>query len=261
MGDYRRILSASTVADSLLLALAEPDRILAFTKYSATESPQAYRFAGKPRFAGIADVETALALEPDLVLTNSFGAPERLAQLRDAGLTVFDMGEMRGLSSLLPNIETVGILVGRPEEGARLARRFAARMRALAHDVPDAKRPSGIYLSVFGDSLFGGTTGTSFHDVLTAAGIRDAATGRYEGWPRYTAEGLLGLDPELIVTQTGMRAAICAYPGLEQLRACRPGEGRIVEVDGVLIGDPSLAMLDAAEAVFEQVHPDAASRR
>jgi hypothetical protein len=36
---------------------------------------------------------------------------------------------------------------------------------------------------------------------------------------------------------------------------------RIVEVDGALLGDPSLAMLDAAEAVFEQVHPDAASRR
>ncbi|MCW5893458.1 MAG: ABC transporter substrate-binding protein [bacterium] len=254
LADYRRILSASTVGDGLLLALAEPSRVVAFTEYGATRSPNAWRYAGKPTFAGIADVEAAVAFEPDLVLTNGFGAPERLARLREAGLTVFDLGEMRGISSLLANIEAVSLLLARPEDGTRLARRFVARMHALAGAVPSDERPAGIYLAVYGDSLLGGTTGTSFHDVLAAAGVRDAAAGRWTDWPRYTPEALLGLDPELIVTQTGMTATICAFPGLDRLRACGPG-GRMVEVDGALLGDPGLAMLDAAETVFEGVHP------
>lgn len=253
LGDYRRILSTSSASDSLLLALAEPDRIAAFTDYSATKSPQAYRFAGKPTFPGIADVEAALAFEPDLVLINSFGASDRTARLRELGLNVFDLGEMRGVASLLPNIEAVAILLGRPEEGARLARHFARSMAMLAADVPEASRPRGIYVSVFGDSLFGGSTGSSYHDVITAAGVRDAAAGRYTGFPRYTPEDLLELDPELVVTQTGMGRSLCAFPGLDRLRVCDPTRGRIVEIDGTLLGDPSLAMLEAAEEIFDQL--------
>ena len=45
VGHYERIASLSTVADELLLALCEPDRIAAVTRYSARNAPNAYRFA------------------------------------------------------------------------------------------------------------------------------------------------------------------------------------------------------------------------
>jgi iron complex transport system substrate-binding protein len=254
LGNYRRILSGSTVSDSLLHALCEPDRILAYTRYSAEESPYAYRFAGRPTFADLSNLEALVARKPDLVLVSNIGPSEHVARLRQVGLTVFDLGEMRGLSTLLPNIVTAATLLGRPEEGVRLARRFERRLRALAQDIPEQRRPSGLYVSVYGDSIYGGTDGSSYHDVLTAAGVRDAAAARYDGWPRYTSEELLALDPELVVTHEGMGKLLCAHPGLSRLRACGGASGRIVELHGQLIGDPGLAMLDAAETVYEAVH-------
>jgi ABC-type Fe3+-hydroxamate transport system substrate-binding protein len=71
---FRRILAASTVADHLLRELAEPDRIVAVTAYGRAESPWAYLQSDKPTLAGVDDVEAVLALAPDLVVLNSYGA-------------------------------------------------------------------------------------------------------------------------------------------------------------------------------------------
>lgn len=253
LAHYKHIASTSGVSDSVLLALAEPNRIAAFTRYSIDNSTIAYRYAGKPTIADITEVEAIVSLQPDLVLVNNLGNEERIQRLRDAGLTVFDLGEMRGLKTLLPNIVTIATLLGRPQAGRELASRFQRRMHDIAKDIPEARRPLAIYASIYGDSMYGASLGTSHHDVLIAAGLRDKAATAYRDWPRYTPEMMLELDPDVIVTQDGMRALMCGHSNLKQLRACGPN-GTIVEVNGRLLDDPSLTMLDAAEAVYEAVH-------
>lgn len=251
--DYRRIAAASTLANELLLLLCEPDRIVGFAQTTGGQPEASYRFAGKPGIAGAAAAEALIALSPDLVLVNAqVAGVQRVERLRDAGLAVFDLGAMRGLRTLLPAIQTLGTLLGRPEVGAQQAERFERRMQRLAQRIPAGAWPNGMYMSLFGDTLSGGTDGTSYHDVLQAAGVRDVAAARYDDWPRLTPEAVLALDPELIVTHDGMAAAICAQPGLDRLRAC--ASGRIVELDAGLLGDPGLRMLEAAELLFDRVH-------
>jgi len=251
LGEYRHIAAASTLASDLLLALCEPDRIAAFA--IARDSPRAYRYAGKPTLSGAADVEALIQLRPDLVLINArVAGVDRVQRLRDAGLHVFDLGAMRGLQTLLPNLRAVATLVGRPAVGDALAQRFEQRLHSVANPLRSAARPGGLYLTLYGDTLSGGTDGTSYHDVLQAAAIHDLAADRYDDWPRYTPEAVLALNPELIVTHTGMGHALCAHPGLNVLPACR--KHRVFEVDPDLLGDPGFGMLEAAETLFDAVH-------
>lgn len=257
---YQRIVSTSRIGDGMLLELCEPARVLRFSHYSAKDSPFRHRYAGKGLDFDVQDVERLLALSPDLVLVHNIRSAEDVIRLRDAGLTVFDFGEMRGLSTLLPNLRTMGILMGRPERGAELAERFERRLRHVAAGVPRDQWPGGLYVAVHGDKIYGGTDGTSYHDVLTAAGVRDVAAERYDRWPAYTAEQLLSLDPDVVVTSSGMRRTFCRHPGFERLRACRT-DGGVVGVDGVLLSSSGLDMLEAAEAVFEQVHGERADYR
>ena len=242
---YARIASASSVVDRLLLELCAPTRVIAFTEASA-QGPDAHRFEGRPTIASIDDVERVIALRPELVLVHNVADARRVERLREAGLAVFDLGPLRGRETLEDDIVAVATFCGAPERGARYARTFAQRLDRVAAGVPARGRRSAMYLAVYGDRYFGGTTGTSYHDVLEAAGLRDAAASRYEGWPQYTVEQILELDPDVVITRAGMRAAICEHPVLGRLAACAAD---VVEIDPNLLDAPGPGMLEAAEAI------------
>lgn len=241
----RRVVSLSLTADDLLLALCEPSRIAAFSAHANT-SAAGYRFGPHRMAVASPSFEDLAAHKPDLVLAHSLSLDAKLRAARDAGMPIFDLGTQRGMETLLPNIRTVALLLGRPGAGSQLTKALQARMAALATRVPLAQQPRGVYVGVHGDKLYGGTRGTSYADVLRAAGIRDVAASHFEGWPRYTAEHLLKLDPDVIVTQTGMRQVLCAQPGMDALRACQ-SVNSIVEMDGSLLVDPGLEIPRAAE--------------
>lgn len=252
---YRRILAASTMADRLLHELAEPDRVVGVTAYGRAQSPWAYQQADKPVLGGVDDVEAVLSLSPDLVILNNFGQTSKVARLRERGIEVFDLGEMRGADMLVRDIHIVATLLGHPERGRRLATAWQRRFAAVADALDGRARKRAVYLGTYGGKVFGGTRGSSYGDILAAAGLVDVAAAEYEGWPQYDAEQLLRLDPDLVVTKPGMGAELCRIPGLERLRGCLT-PGGFVEIEGVVLDDAGLAMLDAAEQIFAAAYPD-----
>jgi iron complex transport system substrate-binding protein len=252
---YRRIVSSSLLADQLLLELAEPERVLAFSRYAKKQHPERQRFPTRLPFAGPGDLERLLEARVDLLLVNNRGAENQLARAREAGIAVFDLGEMRGLATLQTSMSSLARLLGDGARGERLWQRFSRRMRAVAGDIPRAQRKPALYLATYSGKLFGGTRGTSFHDVLEAAGLIDLAATRYRDWPQYDPEQVLELDPPLIVTSSGMARELCAGQWLAPLRACRERERRVIELPAVLLDDPGLLMLDAAEALHALAYP------
>jgi iron complex transport system substrate-binding protein len=250
---YRRIVSGSTAADWLLSELASPDRVLAFTERSATSAPWKHRFAGKQTVAALSNIEALLAMKPDLVIAESLGDTRRIERLREHGLAVFDIGAMRGTQTLLPAMRRLGALLGHPEQGALLARRFRGSLEAVAANLPPGERRTAAYVTIYGDKLYGGTRGTTYHEIVHHAGLDDAAAAHYSDWPEYSAEQLIALDPELIVTRQGMGVVLCRQPGLDRLRACRL-PGSIVELGAFVLDDPGLGMLESAEALHDAVY-------
>ncbi len=241
---YRRIVSASTVADRLLVELCEPERVLAFTKASAA-GIDGHRYVGRARIEQIDDVEQIVAMQPDVLIVHNVGDVRRVERLREAGLHVLDLGAPQGLRSLPDEARRIGALCGGSERADVYVRTIDRRLRAIARHLRERKR--GMYVTIYSGQLFGGTIGSTYHEVLTYAGVNDAAAERYRGWPQYSHEQLLAIDPEILVTRNGMRSALCTRAGLETLRACR--RGAVYEVDGALLDAPGPGILDAAEAV------------
>jgi iron complex transport system substrate-binding protein len=250
---YQRIASASLIADHVLWELCEPERVVAVTQGSKHDPRYGYRYQQRAGIESPADLEPILALHPDLLLVNHFADPRYAERLREHGIVVFDLGEMHGLSTLLPSIRVIGKLVGAEQRADELAQHFVQRLDAIARDVPTASRPRALYLAAYGKQLFGGAAGTSYHDVLTYAGLLDVAAPAYSGWPALDAEQVLSMDPEVVVTRKGMTQLLCNAPGLSRLRPCR-GEGRFAELDPDLADDPGLPMLELAESLHAQVH-------
>lgn len=255
--EYRRIVSLSTISDHALLRLVEPERLVSITEYS-TRHPEAWKFGQRATIASSGALEAVLALKPDLVLVSMFSDESYLARLREAGVQIFDLGDMRGVTTTLANIRALGALLDVRGRAEALEQSYLRELAALDAATVDADMAPGIYLSVYGDTFFGATAGTSYADTLRLGGVRDVAAERgYRDWPQYTAEQLLELDPPLIVTLEGMAEVIRGHALLSTLQACGP-DGRIVEIDGAYNGDAGLGIVAAAHQILVRVHPERA---
>jgi iron complex transport system substrate-binding protein len=250
---YQRVVSTSLLSDRLLIELCEPTRIRAVSRAAAERQRDGYRYRGLDIVDGFGPVEAILALKPDLVLMNSFGSTGSAERLRSAGVVVFDLGELRGESTLVRIALSLGELLGEPERARRLVDGFQARMSRVSAGLGARPRKRAMFLSILGPDLQCGTRGTSYHDILTAAGLDDVAARDYRDWPALSAEKVLALAPEIVVTRAGARERVCRYPGMDRLAPCR-GEGRIVELPGELLDETGPSMLEAAELLFALVY-------
>ena len=253
LGHYTRIVSLGLESDALLSELCERDRIIAVSTYQ--RPTVALHLAGLPRLAGLDNLETVIALAPDLVLVSSTADQlDRLTRLRQAGLTVCNLGPQRGVASLIPNARLIGALIAADDRANRFVTTFTHRLANVAASLPaNHPRRRALYLGLFGHEIYGGTRGSSYHDVLTAAGLIDVAAEQYSGWPKLSVEEVITLNPEVIVLSPSSATALRALPGIQALRAVTDGHLLIIG-DGIL-EDPGPGLLDAAEAVFRAAYP------
>ena len=126
-------------------------------------------------------------------------------------------------------------------------------MRAVAIDVPPAQRKTALYVSSYANQLYGGSVGTSYHDVLVSAGLRDISAERgYSSWTHFDPEQLIELDPDLLIAPDGTGRTLCCVGGLETLRACT--HDGVIELNNDLLSDPGPRMLEAAQALRDRVY-------
>ena len=254
LGRYTRIVSLGLESDALLADLCERDRVAGASLYH--RGTTALHLAGLPRFAGLDDLEAVITLAPDLVLvSSSVDQLDRIARLRQAGLVVCNLGPQRGVASLVPNARLIGALLGADARAERFLATFTQRLANVDASLSTERpRRRALYLGVYGREIYGGTVGSSYHDVLTAAGLIDVAATRYSGWPKLSLEDVIALDPEAIVLSGGSANALRALPGITALRAVTDGNLLILADD--LLEDPGPGLLDAAEALFRAAYGD-----
>ena len=245
-GGYERILSGSVTADQILAELIPPSRVVGITSYGKNFAPASLRFPEHPTVDRLADLERIVSLSPDLVIVHDLADEAALARLRELGIPVFDLGPVGGAEDFARDIRTLGALIGEAERGEALSALHLGRLERISADLPREGRPRALYIRSFGRDLLGGAVGTHYHDVIVYAGLEDAAS-ELRGWPRYEAEQILTLNPELLVTAKGKGALICASPGLDALAACR--EGAILEVEGEALDDSAFGVERSALAL------------
>jgi len=247
--DYQRIVSLNTVADHLLLGLVEPERLLGITAYTLEGHADAWRFGGRQGVGRSEDLEHVLSLQPDLVVTSEFSDEAYMARLREQGIQVFDLGNMRGVDSTIGDVLALGALLKQQGRAQRIVDSFRRELSALEGQWPSSTPPSGLYLSVLGDSIFGGTVGTNYADVLYYGGVKDlAAEHGFKDWPRYNPEQLLKMNPPIIITPKGTGDVICGHSVLGLMKACS-SSGHILEMSGDFQSDPGLGLVESAAEV------------
>ncbi len=261
-----RIASRTLATDEILLAIAEPERIVLL-------SP----FAGDPAFSPSADAarrlgrvggfstEEILAVSPDLVFAAGFNTRETLAQLEAAGVPVLVLLDHESLAAIEANIRVVGFAIGRESEAERLVESMRARLEAARARA--GARVAGLRVVHYsGGVVLGGRT--VFDDAIRYLGaVNLAAEKGLVGWPRISAEQVVLWNPDVIFTDSYVAdAAAVGVP--DGTRAA--GLGNVVALDGRdmaavshhvagLVDRLADALVDAAERLEAAGGRDAAA--
>lgn len=253
-----RVLPANSAATDLLLQLCPRDRIVGLpgpARYWSVVADDPEAWADKPimeRFTG----EAALALAPDLVITSTWSDRAPIEVLRAAGVRVVELPDAESWASLLEAITLLGAELGEVERATDLAGDLEARRAALA----DPERPPLRVLPYANFGQGGSTSGTSttLDLVIELAGLVNvAAEAGLVRHAQLSLEEVLTLEPDVFLTASGRDgvAAGASYlrgeASLADLRAVR--EDRIVVLPAELFSTSSHRVLDAAEALVEQL--------
>lgn len=248
---YKRIIAGSITSTEVIAELIEDERIIAFSDYANPGG--AWKYAHKTRVEHVGDVERILTLEPDIVFYNGPLPAEPLARFRENGVQTFDLGAMRGLDSYLEEAHTILTVLNEAERFKDYYYRVSRRAQSVqCHDIESPQE--AMYVGIIASTLFGGTTGTSYGDVLRLAGLKDAAADTFDGWPQYSTEDILAINPAWIITPSDGGKKLCEYGSLSNLQACANGRERIIEVPGDLLGGAGTSIITAASMAFDQVY-------
>ena len=251
-----RICSVTLATDELLADLVPRDRIAGVT--FLVDDPAQSNVVGRypasiPRVRG--NIEQIMAVKPDLVCVASYNLAEFLELLRQCKLPVFRNENIHSFDEVLAGMEALGKRVGEPHRAAVLVADARKRLGDLAKRLAAAPRPRVLYWSG------GFTTGkaTTIGEIIERAGGANlGAELGIEGEGPIAVERVLAADPDVFLVGVlpggTAGAGLSKVPALLTLRAVK--EGRIVSLEPRLLTTLSLHLVDAAEALARQLHPD-----
>lgn len=146
------------------------------------------------------DVETVVALEPDLVLAPDAVPSETVETLRDANLTVYKFASADDIGDVEEKTLRTGRLLGACQGARATVDWMERKVSTVREAVSDRDRPTVLY------TFFGYTagTGTFVHEVIRTAGGRNvAAMANLSGFTQISPEVVVKHDPHWLMLNDG----------------------------------------------------------
>ena len=207
-----RIVSLAPNITEILFALGLGEKVLGVTNY-CTHPPEA---AAKEKIGNYADpnCERIVTLRPDLVVLSAEHEKQRLYLERFGIRTLpLDCSTIAGVCS---SFAAIGRVCGAPEAADSMVRLFGNALAparthdgsapkilfCVGRDAPGAGRITGVYAA--GKATF-------YHDLIKAAGGRNAFPDSFPAYPKLSAEGILALAPDIIIdVAPAMESCACS---------------------------------------------------
>ena len=209
------------------------------------------------------NVEKIIAANPDLVLANEMNNEEGLDQIRNAGVQVLVVNNASSFAQLYDSIEMVGNAVGKSEEAKNVITSMQDRINEIqtkASEIEEADKTT-VWVEIWpAPDMY--TTGkdTFMHEMLEIINATNAA-GEQEGWPMFTEEDAVVLNPDVIITTyghvEGMENAVedvLARTAWTEVEAIK--NERVYNIEANIVERPGPRLIEGVEKLAKLIYPD-----
>ncbi len=253
-----RIVSLTPSNDEILCALVDEKRIAGLSKFSRDEATS--RAAATARRINVyvdRDAEQIISLRPDLVLAARYTKIDLTSLLAQASVPLISTIDFHNFADIESNVRLTGQAVGEEVRAeaiiAEMRKKLAAARARLR---PEKANLRVLYLA---SGNFTAGAGTTINEVLSAAGLRNAAAeAGITGHVKIASEQITQIDPEVILVamgyerDRGFRQRLETDAQLSSIKAIK--DGRIVELPARDVLTVSQYVADAVDALVEAVN-------
>lgn len=252
----QRIISLAPGITETLYALGLDDQISGVTTYC--DWPAAAR--KKARVGGFTNpsVEKIVSLGPDLVLATADGnRKETIEQLEKLGLPVYVTNPV-DTQGVLKSILHIGEITNRERRAQELAGKLRKRLNHIKGQIRTKQKPR-VFFQLGLEPMVTAGRSTLINEVIEQAGGVNVAGRDLAKYPRYSAEGIIGASPDIIVFAPMVNdKTFVAVKRFWQKFADVPAvrNRRIYPIDADLINRASPRIFDAVEIMAHIFHPE-----
>ena len=252
-----RVVSLLPSNTEILFAVGAGEQVVGVTSYcnypeEATTREQVGGITTKSL-----NVETIVALEPDLVLASG-SQSDIIPILEESGLTVVVL-EPATFDDIFANIELVGQVTGHTDEATALTGELRQRVDTVTATVSAADAQPTVFYEVWHDPLMTGGPNTFIGQLITLAGGQSIFADVEEDWPQVSTEVVVERNPAVILGPDShadelTAEKINARAGWESVAAVQNGE--IYMLNGDAVSRPGPRIVDMLEEAARDLHPD-----
>lgn len=196
------IVSLTVGVDEILFTMVDRNRIKGITYYAddpgiSNIAQEAKSFPNKMHADNAEDI---IALQPDLVIIDTYAKKEFVQQLRDANIAVYQYQVPFNIEQQKEMILDIANLVGEKDKGNEMVAWMDSKLKEVSDRLSSLKPEQK--LTVLDYSEMGSTSGknTNFDDIVTKAGLVNAAAkAGLEGWPQISKEKIVEINPDIII--------------------------------------------------------------
>ncbi len=195
----QRIASQTLGTDEILLAICEPERVIALSSLAedANYSSVVEQARAIPNRA-TQGAEQILQLQPDLIFVASYSRAETVEQLKASKAPVFRFSNFTTLEDIKINIRTVGYATGCDAEAEKLIAKMDSDLAAVSARIP--KDQAAPRIMSYGGSGYTAGDRTIFNAMARAAGaVNVSAENGIVEFVKLSGEKIAEWQPDFIV--------------------------------------------------------------
>lgn len=250
-----RIVALALAADEVLLAVADPARIVALDEFADDVASNVRVEARAVPRRVHSTVEEVLGADPDLVFCSAWASAELRAALGRAGVAVELIAPPTTLADVAQNARRIGRAVGEESSAEALVRDMEARIEAVR-----ARRRRGPAPRVLLRSTEGVAPGaaTLAHAIVEAAGGRlvTAELG-LSGFVPLPTERALALEVDVVIVDAYRADGRARSLGSDLALDALARRARVVSIPPNLLMTTSHHVASTVERLAEALFPEA----
>ncbi|MEG0847569.1 MAG: ABC transporter substrate-binding protein [Niameybacter sp.] len=251
----QKIVSLAPSTTEILGALGISDKVVGRTKYC--NYPETIQDATDVGGTSNPNVETIVALQPDLVVASTHVSDEVIAKLREINIPVAFLNEQENFEGTYSAIENIGLLVGCTEEAKIVVEGMRTQIEETIKKVNalnKEEKPRVYYAVWYGDSDSTAGGDTFIGEMIRLAGGENIAQD-VEGWS-ISKEKIVEGNPEMIIVPAGngIKEGMETTDFYKDLTAVQ--EGHIYEINQDMISRQGPRLAEAFVALAKIINPE-----